>query len=150
MDNGANVLFKGRGLHVSHLNLRNIMNKHDLLKIQLEEMGLNLLTFSESWLNEKVGNNLIHINEYNVIRNDRKWMENNRGKSKRGGGVGAYIHNSLNFTCDTLSHLNTSQKCMESLWFEINREHAKNVVICVIYRAPNGDTSAFCERLTEH
>ena len=51
MDNGANVLFKGRGLHVSHPNLRSKMNKHDLLKIQLEEMGLNLLTFSEFWFN---------------------------------------------------------------------------------------------------
>ena len=76
--------------------------------------------------------------------------ENNRGTSKRGGCVGAYIHNSLNFTCVTLLHLNTSQKFIESLWFEINREPAKNLVICVIYRPPNGDTSAFCERLTEH
>ena len=134
---------------MSHLNLRSMINKHDLLKIQMKTMGIDLLTFSESWLNENVENNLIHINDYNVVRNDRNWRDTNTSSPKRGGGVGAYIHNSLNFSCDKLSHMNISKKYMESIWFEINREKAKNLVIGVIYRPPNGDVTTFCELLTE-
>ena len=149
MVGGINDSFKGRGLHLTHLNLRSIMNKHDLVKIQLGILKMDLFTFSESWLSDKVGDDLIHIEGYNVIRNDRSWMEGSKRVPKKGGGVGAYIHKSMNYTTDSLAHLNTSQNYIESLWFEINSVNAKTLVICVIYRPPNGDVQNFCDCLTE-
>ena len=64
--------------------------------------------------------------------------------------MGAYIHESMNYTTSTLAHLNMSQNFMESVWFEISRANAKNLVICVIYRPPNGDVQMFCDYLTDH
>ena len=149
MEGDKNDNIKGRGLHLSHLNLRSIMNKHDLIKIQMGLLKMDLFTFSESWLSDKVADDLIQVEGYNVVRNDRSWNEGNSKIPKKGGGVGAYIHESLNYTTNTLAHLNTSQNYMENVWFEINRAKAKNMVICVLYRPPSGDIQRFCNHLTE-
>ena len=147
--NVNNIKLQGRGLHISHLNLRSMLNKHELIKVQLGDMGLDLITFSESWLTKGIEDSMIHINGYNIVRNDRTWTDGKRGGPKKGGGIGAYIRNSLSYTTAGLSQLNKSQKCIESLWFEINREKAKNIVMCIIYRPPTGDVSTFCDCLTE-
>ena len=87
-----NRLELGRGIHISHLNTRSLLNKHDLIKIQMEALGFDMFTFSESWLTEYVTDELIHIDNYNLIRLDRNWNDGRSRKPKKGGGVGAYIH----------------------------------------------------------
>ena len=45
---------QGRGLHFAHLNVRSMLNKHDLLKIQLQQLQFDFFTFSESWLTNNI------------------------------------------------------------------------------------------------
>ena len=143
-----NNLNLGRGVHISHLNTRSILNKHDLIKIQLEQMGFEIFTFSESWLTEYVNDDLIHIDHYNLIRLDRNWNEGRSKMPKRGGGVGAYIHEDLVYNAESYATYNVSKKHIECLWVEIIRKHAKNIIIGIVYRPPDGNVKMFCEELT--
>ena len=56
---------QGRGLHFAHLNVRSMLNKHDLLKIQLQQLQFDFFTFSESWLTNNIPDAMIDIEGYN-------------------------------------------------------------------------------------
>ena len=37
---------------------------------------------------------------------------------------------------------------MECLWVEIIRKHARNIILGIVYRPPNGNVKMFCDELT--
>ena len=50
-----------RGFHMAHLNLQSMNNKADLVKYYVKELGFDLFTFSESWLNPILPSSLFAI-----------------------------------------------------------------------------------------
>ena len=63
---------------------------------------------------------------------------NCRQANERGGGVGAYIRNVLNYT-----RLDYNVTHTESLWLTINQNCLDKIVIGIIYRKPNTDVDQF-------
>jgi len=69
-------------------------------------------------------------------------------KIRKGGGVELYIKADRNYKVSKdLSIYN--EDIMESLFIEIINEKNKNIIIGVIYRAPDSDLKRFLERITE-
>ena len=77
---------------------------------------------------------LLQINGYNLIRLDRAWTSKNQIYLKQGGGVGMYIKDSYSYSTNTFKRYNTSCNHMESVWVEISRANAKNIIIGTLHR----------------
>lgn len=113
---------KMRGLSMAHLNKRGFHSSLDEIKIFLGNKTLDVLTLSETWLNETIDDAKLAVEGYVLIRKDRRYGN--------GGGVAAYIKSNHAFTerpelcCNNL----------EVLWFEINIPKSKPVLIASVYR----------------
>ena len=125
-----------KGLKIAHLNVRSIMKKIDQLRILLHDSRIDVLTFSETWLKPHLHSDLLNLEGYKLYRADRS----TGGKTKkRGGGLLTYIKNSHSSSCEQLSNLDTVNVDIEAQWILIHRPHCKNVIICNLYRPPNGN-----------
>ena len=80
------------------------------------------------------------------MRLDRK-SQNKR--AKRVGGLMMYVHNKHALHCEPLGDLDVSNEDIESQWVLIQRPHCKIVVICNIYRPPNGNLVKTSRKLCE-
>ena len=70
-----------KGINFLYLNARSLYKHLD--EIFVHYMGYDILCFGETWLHEKIPDNNISIEGYNIFRQDRKISHN---ISKRGGG----------------------------------------------------------------
>jgi hypothetical protein len=138
----------GRGLHVAHLNCQSLVNKFDLLSAQLTLDGFDVLTLSETWLTDRHQTNHYKIPSYELFRGDRE-TKNNKGLTKKGGGVALYVSNKLIADDSKLMHLNRSNSNIEIKWILLKYSKQRDIAIASVYRPPNGDLDAFLEELEE-
>ena len=80
-----------KGMHITHLNIRSLWNKIDLIKLFLQKSNISIATLSETWLNEGIPTSLLNIDGYSFERLDRK-------VEKSCGGVGIYIRSDLMYS----------------------------------------------------
>ena len=115
---------------VSHVNVRSMNKNFEELKLLYETVlteKFKVIGVSETWA--MYNSNLFNLNSYNLEYNCRK--------IGRGGGVAAYIHNSVNYKILPLHVLHS-----ESLWLElIDNKHV--FIVGIIYRKPNTSVSEF-------
>ena len=67
--NSSEIVGK-KGLHLIHINVRSLVPKLSELRHLLGETKAAVLAISESWLDETIGDNEIHIDGYSVLRRD--------------------------------------------------------------------------------
>ena len=135
--------FNGKkGVHMAHLNIRSLWNKIDLVRQTIKSSNLDMMSLSESWLNESMNSSLINIPGYLCIRHDRSWTENNA--TKKGGGICCYVKDNIQ-----VSHVefNMSTKDIELLWISLNFPKSKKLIIGNVYRPPEGNVKSFCDLL---
>jgi len=138
----------GRGLHLAHLNCQSLANKGDMINAQLTLEGFDLLTLSETWLTDRHPTGMYNIKGYSLIRKDRQY-NNEKGKVKKGGGVGMYISNKLTWDDMALSSLDSSDPDAEIIWVLIKFEKQRDIAVASVYRPPGGELGKCCERLEE-
>ena len=86
-----NKFVNHKGLLTTHLNARSIWNKIDLIRNTFINKNVDIITFSETWLTSKMPNEMIDIEGYTIVRNDRNWHEDQITQiTKKGGGVYLY------------------------------------------------------------
>ena len=137
-----------KGLHMAHLNTRSLFNKWETFKAQFMSSNLHFIGLSETWLNEKIPDNILNLsNEYTIVRNDRNWSEADTTEPKKGGGVAAFIKNTLDFSATNFKHLNQSSKDIELQWISISLPHSKSILIGNMYRPPQGNVDNFIQVL---
>ena len=57
-------LFKAhKGLLFSHLNIRSLFNKIDTVRESFQDMDFDDVTFSETWLNDHIPDNIIELRD---------------------------------------------------------------------------------------
>ena len=140
-----------KGLHIAHLNVRSLVNKWDTIKAQFMSKNLHVLGLSETWLNNKLPDNLFNLSsEFILTRNDRKWTDNTTTEPKKGGGVALYINVNLKFSDTEFSRWNTSNIDIESQWITIKLPNSKTILIGNIYRPPQGNVEKFTQVLDEY
>jgi len=88
--------------------------------------NFDVVALTETWLKPFIGDHLIEIPGYFIVRNDRI--------HKGGGGVAAYIKNSIKAT--TIFAPVSDEFSPEQLWFEV-KTRTKNLTLGIAYRPPN-------------
>ena len=112
-----------KGMHIIHLNVNSLVGKMPQIREMFHDGKVDILTFSETKLDDSVMDAEIEITNYSVIRKDR---------NRNGGGVCMYVNSSINYiTRPDLSH-----EAIESVWIEIIVEKSKPVLVATVYRPP--------------
>ena len=96
-------------------------------------MSFFVIGVPETWLAHCTAE-LVNITGYNFVSNHRK--------SKKGGVVGIYLKNGLEYKL--LEEYKFSDRdVLESLFLEVIVPHGKNIIVDCIYRPPNQYTAMF-------
>ena len=98
----------GKGVHLTHLNIRSLWANYDLLNQYLEDSNIACTTISETWLKPDFHTSLVTIANYTLCRLDRQILTKDGLTTKTGGGVAIYVNNNFIFSEKELSHLNQS------------------------------------------
>ena len=145
-----NELEGQKGFHCAHLNVRSLLNKHDVLSQTVEQSKgyLHVLGLSETWLTCQIPDNFINIENYVCERLDREWGNPDfHGQVKKGGGVCLYINEHLNWSTSSFQKHNRSHNDIEIQWVEILNDHCRNFIIGNGYRPPDGNFGIFFDYL---
>ena len=138
-----NKLFKDKGLHFMHLNVRSLFskNKFDMFKQQMSSSNASIICISETWLKTALPSSIINLPNYNLTRFDRNWEEN--GEIKKGGGLCIYINKMIHFSDNSLEDQNISSSDLEIQWTSLNVPNVKKIIIGNVYRPPQGNLKNF-------
>ena len=136
----ANKFPLGKGMKISHLNIRSLKNKVIDVQQFLLENPYDLYTLSETWLNEDSC-----MREINSIAGYH--FEGKSRKGKSGGGVGCYISDRIKY--NRREELETEN--LELMWLEIMRSNSSPIYVGVLYRKPSTlDIGNFFSALEEN
>lgn len=115
-------------ISMCHLNIQSLKStteKFDHIKLQLIP-EFDVITLSETWLNDNCDSNDYDINEYHpMFRRDRH-------TGAVGGGVAAWVSSRL----VAKRRLDIEKPDIEAMWLEI-RCHNNKFLLCVLYRPPS-------------
>ena len=129
-------LNSSKGFKMVHLNVRSLLKKMDQIRLITNGSEVDVITISETWLRPHLDSSLVSLDGYQEFRQDRKLNSNNK---KRGGGLISYVNSKHASSCEPLEDLDTVGEHIEAQWLYLHRQHCKNMVICNVYRPPNGD-----------
>ena len=93
-----------------------------------------VVSLSETWLDENISDDELHLSGYNIIRRDRDSFE---------GGVAVYIDEHLQFNHIHMEALSN----IEALWFEFTPTKSKKILFSSLCRRPNFDGSVFSQEV---
>ena len=136
-NSGLSFCPKSRGLPLAHLNIRSLLHKMDQVNLVMGgAKSFDILSFSETWLNDMVTDDEILMPGYNCVRRDRQ--------RKADGGVAIYCRDSVNFAVrEDLNNAN------EAVWIQVNRKNCTPLVVGCIYRPPDPPIDNFIDNFSE-
>lgn len=105
----------------------------------------DILSLSETWLNQYIQNTTLALYDYNLYRHDRLTPT----KSKKGGGVATYVSTKYHTISDKYTSLNFSNPAIESQTLYVTKENHKATVFVNIYRPPSGDKETFADHINQ-
>lgn len=127
-----------------------MQKKRDIVKNCINNYNSHIIGIAETWLHKKTKLDLINIENYTLIRNDRNLIVNGKQKFMQGGGVACYMHKSLKPKEISKSE-NTDIKQTEYLAIEassISSNGTTRLLVVIVYRTPGGDPlDKFFEKL---
>ena len=116
-----------QNLSIVHYNVQSIFSKLEVLHTEL--IDFDILSFSETWLNDSIASEDLLLESYNKPeRKDRP------GDSL--GGVMLYVKEGLHYKRRNDLELRN----IESVWIEVANSH-KRVLVGLFYRPPNSDSA---------
>lgn len=131
-------------LNVCHINVQSLcarqMSKFDEFKSCFVNSKVDLICATETWLSTDIADDMISIDGYNLLRNDR-----NHG---RGGGI--CVYSKKNLKCKIVIASNQSvippnSECTEYLFIEVRCNNDK-FLLGVYYNPPRVDCSETLDR----
>ena len=109
-----------------HYNVQSILHKIDILTAEL--YGFDILTFSETWLNNTIDSVDLAIPGFHTVERRDRGVDGH-------GGVCVYVKSSLNFK----RRLDLELNDLECLWVEVTLPKRKHVLLGTFYRPPNSN-----------
>jgi exonuclease III len=130
-------------LSMCHLNIRSVKQNLNHFESYLQNVNMEFafIGLSETWLTDAICD-LYSCDGYNLVEKHRS--------IKKGGGVGILIKSGISYSVrEDLSPFN---EYIETIAIELYKSifgFSRNIVIAVLYRAPNTDTRVFLENIEE-
>lgn len=116
-----------------HINCRSILNKINEIKFISEILKINLFAVTESWLQD---------DSAKLISMDGFTFEHKaRNNSKKGGGVGFLIENSIRY--EVIEITTPEYNTFEYLAIKVLIDNAKNISLICVYRPPGTPIDLF-------
>ena len=135
--------FKRRGTHIANLNIRHLKPKVDNMKILLNQANsIDIFGLCETFLNETVDNDQVHINGFKFERKDRP--NTVAHPSGKGGGILIYIAEHIDYS----RHKEIESSDIESVWIEVHIKNSKSFLVCSVYRPPSSNIE-WCESFSK-
>ena len=132
---------KHKGLSMVHLNVRSLYEHID--EIRLSFTNYDVITFTETWLTDKLPNSMLSVEDYSLLRQDRKGAH----VKERGGGIAVYLTRKLMNCASCDPNLSTCTHDLEQMWIKLDIQHMKLIWLCVCYRPPSGKVRLAFEQL---
>ena len=116
-----------KDLSIMHFNTQSMVSSFNEFQVLVSQLPMDIITMSETWLRNNPA-----LLDYVTLPGYTALFRNREGA--RGGGVGAYISNSIQFK--RRKDIEQLQPEMEHLWIEVpgRNKHSK-ALIGVIYRS---------------
>ena len=116
---------------ILYFNARSILPKLDHLRAEASTQNPSVICIVESWLSKAISDDEISIAGYQIARLDR---------SRHGGGVLVYVHNSLNWEVLLMGPNN-----LELISLSLSPAYTDSVKHCVsvLYRPPSSPVIFF-------
>ena len=133
-----NVELTKKGFKIVFWNIRSILSKIDSIRILLQNMDLSIVAITESWLKTDIPSALIEIEGYTLHRLDRSFV-NQKGFTKRGGGIIIYVKNNIPFDIIMGEVFNASNSDSEIATICVKRPHTRPLYLVTVYRPPDGN-----------
>ena len=115
------------GMKCLHLNVRGLWSNFSFITeflLHKRKRKVDIFSLTETHINDEPGE-LYDIDGYSFINKPRR-----KGK---GGGVGIYISNDLNW----IRREDIENSDFECIWIEIILKKSSNILLCVLYRPPD-------------
>ena len=141
-----NSLNEEKGFKLIHWNVCSVVKKIDQIRVLAVNSPIDVITMSESWLKQHLHTELVSIKGFEIFRQDRGAISKSR---KRRGGLLTYVNKKHAAHCEPLLELGASNENIETQWTLIHRPNCKNVVVCNVYRPPNGNLDKAVKHLNE-
>ena len=126
-----------KGLSIVFWNVRSLVNKVDSVRESIRAAKPDLVCITETWLHAGTPDSLFSIPEYSFNRADRLVLTA-EGRTKKGGGIGIYIHEKVNVVrIDSEVH-SLSNENVESVTLNIKLPHTRPIFVICLYRPPQG------------
>ena len=126
---------RNQNLKIGFINIHYLEPKRDQLQHYILKHDFDILALAETFLNENITNNQIHINGYNFFRKDRV--------GRTGGGVAIYVREGINVI--PVEALNSSE--IEALWLKVKVPNQAPLLVCSMYRPPSANTEYYEQML---
>lgn len=129
-----------KGFQTCFLNARSFNEgKRDYFNYILKSLKIDIICVAETWFHEEVNSAALNLDNYNLVRNDRK-------TDTRGGGVAIYIRNCLQFK---IIFKSDSSERVEYLFVEIFDKQQKCLIVCIYNPSRGNDLSHFFNKFSE-
>ena len=125
-----NSIPKERSFRMAFRNIVSLPAKIEEIRYSMSNKIIDLIAFNETRLDSNITNNMIHLNDYDLIRKDR---------SRNGGGVCICLRSSINYKIR--NDLVPSE--LEAVCIEIIKPHSKPFFVTTVYRPPNALSKFF-------
>jgi len=123
-----------KGLRIYRLNTHSLRNKLDKLRLFCNEYKPHVLSLNETWPDENISDDVLHLAGYNIIGRDRDSF---------GRGVAVYIDEHLQF-----NYINMEVRPdIGAIWFELIPTESKKILFGSLYRPPNFDVSVLLQEV---
>ena len=107
---------------IVHYNVQSLANKTAIIESEFKHF--DIITITETWLNERISDNEVQFNDYSIYRRDR--IGDNHG------GICTFIRNNVYSKRRTDIELPN----IECLWVELYI-HNRKILLGTFYRPPN-------------
>ena len=115
---------------MAFLNIVSLPKNIDEIRYSMTNEYIDLISFNETRLDSSISDNMIHINNYGLIRKDR---------SRNGGGVCIFLRNSINYK---IRH-DLIPPELECVCLEIIKPHSRPFLVSTVYRPPSAPHEFF-------
>ncbi|CAB3983858.1 RNA-directed DNA polymerase from transposon BS [Paramuricea clavata] len=132
--------FESKGLRLGHLNVRSLPRHLDEIKALVCLNNMDIFAMSETWLNSTWNDCELSVDNYTIYRLDRTGSSTLRSSTK-GGGVAAYVKNSL---LSRRVNYSDSGINFEHLCLEIKQHQSGPKFLFIsIYQPPDSDAEFY-------
>lgn len=134
MDTSLNfeTFSKERGVKIISWNIRSLYNKFSEFEANIDKLQPEIICISETWLNEKISDNWLLLDNFLIYRLDRC-------TKRKDGGLCIYVTNKYICNAVKYNHLNSSNADIEIMIVEVCLPSTTPMVIMNCYRPPAGN-----------